>query len=156
MRRVAALVVLAAAGLFGSSLPAAAQAVPPPRAEAEELTALERRLVAAIGARDLETYDALVAADYAVIEANGAERTKAQVMASYRSGQRGYRDLKIDELEAHVFGDTAVVHARTSGVRLIDGKEEVNRVRYIRVWARRSGRWQAVAQMSTPLPPGER
>lgn len=148
MRRVAALIVLAAAGLFGWVAPA--------RAQADEVSALEKRLVAAIAARDLEAYDALVAADYVVIEAGGGERTKAQVMASYRSGQRGYRDLKIDELEAHVFGDTAVVHARTSGVRVIDGKDEVNRVRYVRVWARRSGRWQAVAQMSTPLPPAER
>lgn len=154
MRILAALVVLAAGGLFGPRPGAAAQAAAP-HSEADELTALERRLVAAIGARDLETYDALVAADYAVIEASGTERTKAEVMASYRSGQRGYRDLKIDELEAHVFGDTAVVHARTSGIRKIDGKEEANRVRYLRVWARRSGRWQAVAQMSAPLP-GER
>jgi len=144
MRAMAVLVVLAAGRLLG------------PGSEAEELTVLERRLVAAIGARDLKEYDALVAADYVVIEAAGTERTKAQVMESYRSGQRGYRDLKIDELEAHLFGDTAVVHARTSGVRQIDGKEEVNRVRYIRVWARRSGRWQAGAQMSTPLPAGER
>ena len=144
MRAVAALVVLATTGLLG------------PGAETEELTRLERRLVAAIGARDLVEYDALVAADYVVIEAAGTERTKAQVMDSYRKGDRGYRDLKIDELEAHVFGDTAVVHARTSGLRIIDGKEEVNRVRYVRVWARRSGRWQAVAQMSTPLPAGEK
>ena len=51
-----------------------------------------------------------------------------------------------------MFGDTAVVHARTFGRRILDGKEDVNRVRYVRVYARRAGRWQAVAQMATPLP----
>jgi ketosteroid isomerase-like protein len=114
---------------------------------------LEQRLVAAIGARDLSAYDGLVADDYVVIEAAGTVRTKADVMASYRAGQRGYRDLRIDEVKAHVFGDTAVVHARTTGIRILEGKEEPNRVRYVRVYARRSGRWQAVAQMATPLPP---
>ena len=138
-----------AAFLAELSAPGTASAPPP---EAGELIALEQRLVAAIGARDLETYDALVAADYVVVEAAGTVRTKADVIASYRSGQRGYRDLKIDEVRANVFGDTAVVHARTTGIRILDGKEELNRVRYVRVYARRGGRWQAVAQMATPLP----
>jgi homoserine O-acetyltransferase/O-succinyltransferase len=120
--------------------------------EAEELKTLEHRLVTAIGARDLETYDTVVADDYVVVEAAGTLRTKTDVMASYRGGERGYRDLKIDEVKAHVFGDTAVVHARTSGVRIVAGKEELNRVRYVRVYTRREGRWQAVTQMATPLP----
>jgi ketosteroid isomerase-like protein len=102
-------------------------------------------------ARDLVTYEELVADDYVVIEAAGSLRTKPEIMASYRTGQRGYRDLRIDELRSHVFGDTAVVHARTFGRRARDGREEENRVRYIRVYARRAGRWRAVAQMSAPL-----
>ena len=121
-----------------------------------ELEAIERRLVAAIGERDLATYDTLVADDYVVIEAAGAVRTKAEVMASYRSGERGYRDLRIDEVGSRIFGDTAIVHARTFGRRIRDGKEEINRVRYVRVYARRAGRWQAVAQMAAPLPESQR
>jgi homoserine O-acetyltransferase len=119
--------------------------------EAAELQAIERRLVAAISAQDYVTYDELVADDYVVVEAGGSVRTKPEIMASYRTGERGYRDLRIDELRSHVFGDTAVVHARTFGGRVRDGREEENRVRYIRVYARRAGRWRAVAQMSAPL-----
>lgn len=119
--------------------------------EAAELEATERRLVAAIGARDFVTYDELVADDYVVIEAAGSLRSKPEIMASYRTGERGYRDLRLDELKSHVFGDTAIVHARTFGRRVRDGREEENRVRYIRVYARRAGRWRAVAQMSAPL-----
>jgi homoserine O-acetyltransferase len=125
----------------------------PADGQGAELETLERRLVAAIAARDLAAYDGLVADDYVVIEAGGAVRTKADVLASYRSGERGYRDLRIDEVKAHVFGDTAVVHARTFGRRLRDGREEENRVRYVRVYAHRGGQWRAVAQMAAPLPP---
>jgi homoserine O-acetyltransferase len=121
---------------------------------AAEAESIERRLVQAIGSGDLATYDTLVADDYVVIEAGGALRTKADVMASYRTGQRGYRDLRIDEVKSHLFGDTAVVHARTYGRRLDAGQETLNRVRYVRVYARRNGRWQAVAQMAAPLPAG--
>jgi ketosteroid isomerase-like protein len=139
------------AALIADLRPGDAQAAADPRAA--ELEALERALVAAIAAQDLAAYDRLVADDYVVIEAGGALRTKADVVASYRGGQRGYRDLRIDEVKAHVFGDTAVVHARTFGRRMLNGKEEENRVRYVRVYARRGGRWRAVAQMAAPLPP---
>lgn len=59
---------------------------------------------------------------------DGSELTKAQVVASYRSGQRGYVGLEME-----------------------NGREVENRVLYARVWARRGGRGQAVAQFSTPL-----
>lgn len=119
----------------------------------EELEQLERRLVAAIASRDLATYDQLVADDYVVLGANGTERTKADVIAAYKAGAQGYRGLEIAEVKGHVFGDTGIVHARTLGFRVDAGTETPNRVRYVRVFARRSGRWQAVAQMAQPLPP---
>ncbi len=141
------------AAFLATLRPAELAAAPVPPAAAPEVEGIERRLVAAVGARDLATYDELVADDYVVVEAAGAVRTKADVMASYRSGDRGYRDLRIDEVGSRVFGEAAIVHARTSGRRIVGGREEVNRVRYVRVYARRDGRWRAVAQMSAPLPP---
>jgi ketosteroid isomerase-like protein len=126
---------------------------PAPAAEGPaEVEALERRLVAAIGTRDLETYDRLVADDYVATRPDGSELTKAQVMASYRSGERGYVGLEIEAVSARLHGDTGIVTARTRGRRIEDGREMENRVLYARVWARRDGRWQAVAQFSTPLP----
>jgi beta-lactamase class A/ketosteroid isomerase-like protein len=125
------------------------------RSPEQELEDLERRLVAAIGSKDLVTYDQLVADDYVVLGANGTERTKADVIAGYRAGAQGYRGLEISEVKGHVFGDTGIVTARTLGFRVDGGKETPNRVRYVRVFARRNGRWQAVAQMAQPLPPDQ-
>lgn len=119
----------------------------------EELEQVERRLVAAIATQDLVAYDQLVADDYVVVSAAGTERTKAAVIAGYKAGAQGYRGLEISEVKAHVFGDTGVVHARTLGFRVDAGRETPNRVRYVRVFARRNGRWQAVMQMAQPLPP---
>jgi ketosteroid isomerase-like protein len=119
---------------------------------AKEVEQIERRLVAAISAVDLPTYDQLVADDYVVVQASGVELTKAEVMASYRSGARRYKDLIISEVKAHLFGDTAVVAARTTGLRREGDREVPNNVRYVRVYARRQGKWRAVAQMATPIP----
>jgi ketosteroid isomerase-like protein len=143
--------LLGTAGLlaFGLTLgPAVSAALsPPPMTEPERL---ERDLVAAIGKLDLATYDRIVADDYAVADAAGKTITKAEVMASYRDGSRKYTNLEIFDVQSRVYGDTAVVTARTKGMRREDGKDVVNDVRYMRVYARRGGRWQAVAQMSTP------
>jgi uncharacterized protein (TIGR02246 family) len=128
-------------------------AVQPDASAQREIEQLERRLVAAIASGDLATYDQIVADDYVVIGADGAVRTKQDVMAGYRAAQESYPGLEIGEVRAHVFGDTGIVSARTFGSRVDSaGKETPNRVRYTRVFARRDGRWQAVAHMAAPLP----
>jgi len=141
------------AALLAQSEPGGATAAATPaggETEPARLEALERELVAAIGRKDLATYDRIVADDYAVTDVSGKTITKAGIMASYRDGTRGYRDLTIYDVVARVYGDTAVVTARTKGFRVEDGRELENRVRYIRVYARRGGTWKAVAQMAAP------
>jgi ketosteroid isomerase-like protein len=127
------------------------QSVAPAQDDAARVAQLERSLVKAIGSQDLATYDRLVADDYIVIRANGRDSTKAEVMATYRAGALSYAGLEIADVKAHVFGDTAVVSARTLGTRKEDGKEVPNRVRYVRVFARRGGEWRAVSQMAAPV-----
>jgi ketosteroid isomerase-like protein len=117
-----------------------------------EVERLERQLVDAIARTDLATYDRIVADDYVAFEASGKETPKAEILSSYRSGARRYSRLEIFDVRGRVFGDTAVVRARTKGFRREGDRDVPNRVRYIRVYARRQGRWRAVAQMSTPLP----
>jgi len=135
------ILVLAAAAVSSAAPPV----VPAPDAER-----LERELVSAIAKTDLATYDRIVADDYAVIDASGKRITKAEVMASYRDGSRGYTNLEIFDVASSLHGDTAVFTARTKGMRRENGQDIVNDVRYMRVYARRNGRWQAVSQMSTP------
>ena len=128
--------------------------VPAPAADtAREVEQLERDLVAAIGRGDLATYDRIVADDYVAFEASGKTSPKAEIMASYRSGARKYTNLTIFDVEGRVFGDTAVVTAKTNGFRREGGRDVPNRVRYIRVYAKRNGQWRAVAQMAAPIPP---
>ena len=119
---------------------------------AKEIEQIERQLVAAIAAVDLTAYDRLVADDYVVVQASGVEMTKADVMASYRTGARRYKGLVISEVKVHLYGDTAVLSARSSGFRSDGGNEVPNNVRYIRVYLRRQGKWRAVSQMATPIP----
>jgi ketosteroid isomerase-like protein len=127
----------------------------PAQDASREVEQLERDLVAAIGRGDLATYDRIVADDYVAFEASGKTSPKAEILASYRSGARKYTDLAIFDVEGRVFGDTAVVTAKTKGLRREGDRDVPNRVRYVRVYARRDGKWRAVAQMAAPVPPDE-
>ena len=126
---------------------------PSPAPAARTVEQLERDLVAAIGRGDLATYDRIVADDYVAFPTTGEERTKAQILAEYRSGARRYVNLEIFDVKGRVFGDTAVVSAKTKGFRREGDKDVPNRVRYVRVFAKRAGKWRAVAQMAAELPP---
>jgi ketosteroid isomerase-like protein len=136
--------------VVGTGLPC--RAAPPDTDPAATLERLEQELVAAIAQKDLATYDRIVADDYIALDPSGKELTKAEIMASYRSGSRGYSGLEIYDVHARFFSDTGVVSAKTKGFRREGDRDVPNRVRYIRVFARRGGRWQAVTQMSAPLP----
>jgi len=142
----------AAALSLALAVPGAGFASPPPESPATQLEALERELVAAIARGDLVAYDRIVADDYVAFQASGAESTKAQIMASYRAGSLHYTGLEIFDVEGRVFGDTGVVSAKTKGLRREGDHDVPNRVRYIRVYARRDGRWRAVAQMAAVVP----
>lgn len=132
-------------------LAALAFAAPPPGEAATEVENLERELVAAIAQGDMAAYDRIVADDYVVFDASGKKISKAEVMASYRSGERRYTGLEIFDVEGRVFGDAAVVGARTKGFRREGDRDVPNRVRYIRIYSRRDGRWRAVSQMAAPV-----
>jgi ketosteroid isomerase-like protein len=147
-REFTASLGIAAAG----TLPTGAHASASSADAAKEVEQIERQLISAISAVDLATYDRLVADDYVVVQASGVELTKADVMASYRSAARRYKDLVISEVKVHLYGDAAVLSARSSGLRLEGGREVPNNVRYIRIYARRQGKWRAIAQMATPIP----
>ncbi len=122
-------------------------------ADAAEVERVERELVAAIAKTDLATYDRIVADDYVAYTVSGQESTKPEIMASYRTGTRRYISLSISDVKVRVFGETAILCARTSGTRVEEGGTlEPNTVRYFRVFTRRRGVWRAVMQMVTPLP----
>jgi ketosteroid isomerase-like protein len=127
----------------------------PAQDAARSVEQLERDLVAAIGRGDLATYDRIVADDYVAFEASGKTSPKAEILASYRSGTRKYTNLEIFDVEGRVFGDTAVVTAKTKGFRKEGDRDVPNRVRYIRVYAKRDGKWRAVAQLAAPVPADE-
>ena len=66
--------------------------------------------------------------------------------------QTKVESYSIADATVRVFGDTAVVAGRWSGTFTIDGNAASGEVRYTDTYARRLGRWRAVASQETRIP----
>jgi len=96
---------------------------------------------------DVRRFDAILAADFRCSNPDGSLLDRAGFLAQTA------RPVTISNLEAHdveirMFGDVAIIHARTS-YRLADGR--AGQGRYTDVWARQNGKWLCVSAHVTRL-----
>jgi ketosteroid isomerase-like protein len=104
----------------------------------------QERIQAQVGA-DAKALDRFYAEDFIGVGPSGTVRTKAQVLADFTSGNLKFQSITTDEVEWRVYGDTAVETGRST----MNGQDKDKIVprdnRFTRVWVKRQGRWQLVA-----------
>lgn len=81
----------------------------------------------------------------------GRVLTKAQVMQEFGSGDRRIESGSVDDLNVRVFGDITVVTGRSVLTGTYLGKRASLVQRFTDVFAKRDGRWQAVASQGTQI-----
>jgi ketosteroid isomerase-like protein len=107
----------------------------------DALIALNRDYVQSVQRGDVRRFDEILADDFVCSNPDGSLVDRAGFLAQTA------RPVTIADLEAHdvdvrVLGDVAIIHARTT-YTLPDGRQGAGR--YTDVWARRAGRWIAIA-----------
>ncbi len=93
-----------------------------------------------------------MAADFIGFNPLGEELNKVQVLARVTSPDFELESLRHEDVRVRVFGEAAVATGLTVVKGRYKGQDAGGRFRYLRVWIRREGRWQAVAGQSTPVP----
>lgn len=129
----------------------------PPRTDAEtadrdRVAQLEREVGEAITRGDRARLGLLVADDFIAVNPQGVTMTKAQALAQIGSPDYQLESLVNDEIEVRVFGDVALARARGTARGRYKGSDASAQFRYLRVWVKRGGVWQAVAAQATFLP----
>jgi ketosteroid isomerase-like protein len=120
----------------------------------QQIRDLESQVNAAVLSGDLRVFERLLAEDFTHTNQTGVFRTRVQWLANHKPGQSPYTRYDVDELKIRVYGDTAVVTARTTPQgQDSKGKPITGQYRYLRVWAKRDGKWQAVAFQGTRISP---
>ncbi|MEE8129889.1 MAG: nuclear transport factor 2 family protein [Vicinamibacterales bacterium] len=102
---------------------------------------LNREYIRSVQESDVERFREMLAEDFRVSNPDGSFLDKAGFLAQ-TARPVTISNLEALDVEVRIFGDTAIIHARTSYTgpdgRLLSG-------RYTDVWVRRDGRWLAVA-----------
>ena len=114
------------------------------------LLEMQQALAKAWLTRDRPTLERIIAPEWTSTGPDGRASDRARVLAQvFATGVHKIHALKIDEVEARVFGDAAVVTGRTHGVGEFDSARYDVVIRFTDVFVRRAGRWQAVASHSS-------
>jgi ketosteroid isomerase-like protein len=133
---------------------------PPDDTAVRAIQELEARFARAVVTGDRAFYDRVLAEDFTHTSHSGVFKTRAEFMAEnkfdetkeLKSGRTRYDAYDVDDLAIRVYGETAVVTGRTSPKGLnAQGQPISGRYRYLRVWVKRQGRWQAVAFEGTRI-----
>jgi hypothetical protein len=117
----------------------------------EELKRLENDRAQAVLKGDTAALDRMTADDYTVINISGQLLTKAQVFEAIKSGDLKYDQLENNDIQARVYGDTAVLTGRTTQKGQFKGKDISGQTRFTRVYLKQHGKWQAVAFQATRI-----
>lgn len=140
MKRIA-IAVSVIALVFGAAILAQTQT----ESVEQELIKLGKEWADALVKRDVAFLDQIYADDYIGTDSNGNVFTKAQEIASVKSGDYAIISSVLDDVTVHVYRDAAVYFGRSSDKAQFKGKDISGQYRWTDTWIKRDGRWQCVA-----------
>jgi ketosteroid isomerase-like protein len=111
------------------------------RTDLDALTALNRDYIHSVQHGDVRRFDEILAEDFLCSNPDGSLVDKNQFLAQ-TARPVTISGLSTQEVQVRIFGDVAIIHARTS-YSTADGEQRNGR--YTDVWARRGGKWLAVS-----------
>lgn len=116
----------------------------------DEVKALERDRLEAMGRNDVPALDALISDRLLYLHSTGDRDGKEKYLAQIESGRIVYRRVTPHEPEVHVLGDTAVLFGHIDADVTRDGEKLTLDYDYLAVWAKDGGRWRFFAYQPRP------
>jgi hypothetical protein len=93
----------------------------------------------------------MVADEFVEISRLGQLRSRADNIRDIGSGDLRLLSVKYDSLAVRIYGDVAVLRGIADNAGTMRGYPFSGKIRYMRIFVRRDGRWQAVAMQQTAL-----
>ena len=115
----------------------------------QSLLKIEQQWDEALRTRDTATLEKILADEYALVDPQGAIQTKAQELATLKSGDLKFESFTAQDVKARVYVGGAVVTGRVV-VKGTYKNDDINgEYRFIDVFEPKKGGWQAVASQLT-------
>jgi ketosteroid isomerase-like protein len=113
----------------------------PPAQDLETLRRLNSDYIRAVIRSDVNRFGELLASDFLCSRPDGTLIDRNEFL-KHTAEPYPFRHLEAHDVNVRLMGDVAIVHARTTFVHP-DGTRGAGR--YTDIWAKRDGRWLAVA-----------
>jgi hypothetical protein len=126
-------------------------AAPASSADLEAIKQLEQSRQDAFVRNDVAALDRETADDYTTINSEGKVSDKPQMMSSLKAAKRKVLSVKLDNLKARIYGNTAVLTGRYDDVSEANGVRKEGHALFTRIFVKNNGQWQAVAYQQTAL-----
>lgn len=107
----------------------------------ETLTALNADYINSVQNGDVKRFDEILASEFYCSNPDGSLVDRAGFLAQTAKPVT-IKGLAADEVMIRMFGDVAIIHARTA---YTTAEGRAARGRYTDVWAKRGGKWLAVS-----------
>lgn len=141
--------------LLLTALPSAAQPVPAPSRAEAELIKLEQDYDKALINRDRAFLMAYYAPDWRGGNWMGFW-TKSTMLKSLLNRRYTVRSMKLRDMRVRIVGDIAIVQGVDDEVTSMGGRDTSGTWSFTDVFARRGGRWVAIASQTTEVKPQPR
>jgi uncharacterized protein (TIGR02246 family) len=116
-------------------------------ANAEQVaTQLVQDWINAIPKRDTGRINEVLAEDFVAILPDGRKVSKAEHIQEVTSGSYNPASFTLDQTNARIFGDTAIVTYYQMEESKLDGRDSSGMSAWTDILAKRDGRWQVVAE----------
>jgi hypothetical protein len=146
LARVAAIVAA-----LTVSCAAVARAQSASTAREDSVRAVEAARGRALMSADTTALSQMIAEEFVEISRLGQLRHKADNMREIATGDLKLTSVHYDSLAVRIYGDVAVLRGIADNVGTYRGFPFTGKIRYMRVFVRRDGRWQAVAMEQTSM-----
>ena len=111
------------------------------KADIELLAALNAHYIRSVAQSDVEWFEENLSADFLNTNPDGSLVDKGGFLKQIGAPSQ-VPDLTCDGVRIRMFGDMAIIHART---RFTNAARQHGEGRYTDIWSRRSARWLCVA-----------
>lgn len=106
-------------------------------------------LAAALGKNDTAALDRIYDDGYTIVGDNGVLTTKAQRFAAFKSGELKFESISFDDVNVHMYGDTAVATFGVTSKYAPGAKSVGGKFMTTAIFIKRKGRWTEIAAQST-------
>lgn len=117
----------------------------------QQILALNEQWINSYPSRDTTTLNRIFANDFILVSPKGAKMSKQDVIRNVLSPNQSTVSIRIDSADVRIFDNTGLITAYTTFVLVIDGKRMEATNCYSDLYAKRNGKWVAVAAHVTLL-----